>query len=183
MSRGLTPVSHKIQMDPTTGENRGFGFVLFASRADAEQALATMQGAVVGSRKIKLNWGKHEQKQRPALQQHPRQQQPQSQHQFWADGPAPAVVEGTAAAPLAGATRQVPSWLREELKRVQPKEGQEPGKAEQLQKGTPEVHVVASKRSRWEEEEEKDMNQKAEGLGEEGKRCGVRPSCLLAAGP
>lgn len=42
--------------DQTTGKSRGFGFVAFRERADAEQAIATMNGEWLGSRAIRCNW-------------------------------------------------------------------------------------------------------------------------------
>lgn len=42
--------------DQSTGKSRGFGFVAFRERADAEQAIATMNGEWLGSRAIRCNW-------------------------------------------------------------------------------------------------------------------------------
>lgn len=42
--------------DPVSGKSRGFGFVAFRDKADAEQAIATMNGEWLGSRAIRCNW-------------------------------------------------------------------------------------------------------------------------------
>ncbi|KAL1935284.1 hypothetical protein VTP01DRAFT_4424 [Rhizomucor pusillus] len=46
----------RVMWDQTTGKSRGFGFVAFRERADAEQAIATMNGEWLGSRAIRCNW-------------------------------------------------------------------------------------------------------------------------------
>lgn len=42
--------------DPVSGKSRGFGFVAFRDKTDAEQAIATMNGEWLGSRAIRCNW-------------------------------------------------------------------------------------------------------------------------------
>ncbi|KAI9492853.1 hypothetical protein BDB00DRAFT_929474 [Zychaea mexicana] len=46
----------RVMWDQSTGKSRGFGFVAFRERADAEQAIATMNGEWLGSRAIRCNW-------------------------------------------------------------------------------------------------------------------------------
>ncbi|CDS05996.1 hypothetical protein LRAMOSA08524 [Lichtheimia ramosa] len=46
----------RVMWDQTTGKSRGFGFVAFRERQDAEQAIATMNGEWLGSRAIRCNW-------------------------------------------------------------------------------------------------------------------------------
>ncbi|KAI9022814.1 hypothetical protein CLU79DRAFT_750900 [Phycomyces nitens] len=46
----------RVMWDQTTGKSRGFGFVAFRDKADAEQAIATMNGEWLGSRAIRCNW-------------------------------------------------------------------------------------------------------------------------------
>lgn len=42
--------------DPKTGRSRGFGFVVFRERAQAEKAISAMNGEFLGSRAIRCNW-------------------------------------------------------------------------------------------------------------------------------
>lgn len=42
--------------DQLSGKSRGFGFVVFKEKADAEKALAAMNGQWLGSRAIRCNW-------------------------------------------------------------------------------------------------------------------------------
>ena len=49
----------RVMWDHTTGRSRGYGFVAFASRADAEAALAVMHGALVGARRVRCGWAQH----------------------------------------------------------------------------------------------------------------------------
>lgn len=55
--------------DPVSGKSRGFGFVAFRDKTDAEQAIATMNGEWLGSRAIRCNWAtqKGKYKQIPTL--------------------------------------------------------------------------------------------------------------------
>lgn len=45
-----------IMWDPVSGKSRGFGFAVFREKADAEQAIATMNGEWLGTRAIRCNW-------------------------------------------------------------------------------------------------------------------------------
>ncbi|KAI8976001.1 hypothetical protein BDB01DRAFT_804989 [Pilobolus umbonatus] len=45
-----------VMWDPVSGKSRGFGFVAFRDKSDAEQAIATMNGELLGSRAIRCNW-------------------------------------------------------------------------------------------------------------------------------
>lgn len=42
--------------DQLSGKSRGFGFVVYKEKADAEKALAGMNGQWLGSRAIRCNW-------------------------------------------------------------------------------------------------------------------------------
>lgn len=53
--------------DMKTGRSRGYGFVAFRERADAEKALASMDGEWLGSRAIRCNWAN--QKGQPSISQ------------------------------------------------------------------------------------------------------------------
>jgi nucleolysin TIA-1/TIAR len=46
----------RIMADAATGKSRGYGFLAFRDRADAEQAIATMNGEWLGNRAIRVNW-------------------------------------------------------------------------------------------------------------------------------
>lgn len=42
--------------DNVSGNSKGYGFVAFRDKTDAEQAIATMNGEYLGSRPIRCNW-------------------------------------------------------------------------------------------------------------------------------
>jgi len=46
----------RVMMDNTTGRSRGYGFVGFRDRQEAEQAIEIMTGEVIGDRPIRCNW-------------------------------------------------------------------------------------------------------------------------------
>lgn len=46
----------RVMWDMGSGRSRGFGFVAFRDRQDAERALEQMQGEWLGSRAIRVNW-------------------------------------------------------------------------------------------------------------------------------
>ncbi|CAK0783496.1 hypothetical protein CVIRNUC_006695 [Coccomyxa viridis] len=51
----------RVMWDHNTGRTKGYGFVAFKARADAEKALAQMSGAMLGSRRIRCGWAQHKQ--------------------------------------------------------------------------------------------------------------------------
>lgn len=53
--------------DMKTGRSRGYGFVAFRERNDAEKALSSMDGEWLGSRAIRCNWAN--QKGQPSISQ------------------------------------------------------------------------------------------------------------------
>lgn len=53
--------------DMKTGRSRGYGFVAFRDRPDAEKALSSMDGEWLGSRAIRCNWAN--QKGQPSIAQ------------------------------------------------------------------------------------------------------------------
>lgn len=48
-----------VMWDMKTGRSRGYGFVNFKEKQDAEDALTTLNGALLGDRPIRLNWASH----------------------------------------------------------------------------------------------------------------------------
>ncbi|KAF1927729.1 uncharacterized protein M421DRAFT_174096 [Didymella exigua CBS 183.55] len=62
------PVSEaRVMWDMKTGRSRGYGFVAFRDRPDAERALSSMDGEWLGSRAIRCNWAN--QKGQPSISQ------------------------------------------------------------------------------------------------------------------
>merc|ERR1712048_121935 len=51
-----TVVNVKVVRDLATFQSKGFGFVSFTSKEDAEQAIITMNGQQLGKKAIKTNW-------------------------------------------------------------------------------------------------------------------------------
>ncbi|KAJ3071690.1 hypothetical protein HDU98_004949 [Podochytrium sp. JEL0797] len=46
----------RVMWDPNSGRSRGYGFVAFKERADAERAIAAMNNQWLGSRCVRVNW-------------------------------------------------------------------------------------------------------------------------------
>lgn len=46
----------RVMWDQNSGKSRGFGFVSFEDRMDADKAIASMNGVVLGSKSIRCNW-------------------------------------------------------------------------------------------------------------------------------
>ncbi|TIC25805.1 hypothetical protein E3Q11_03292 [Wallemia mellicola] len=46
----------RVMWDMNTGKSRGYGFLSFREKTDAEQAISTMNGEWLGSRAIRVNW-------------------------------------------------------------------------------------------------------------------------------
>lgn len=57
----------RVMWDMKTGRSRGYGFVAFRERQDAEKALSSMDGEWLGSRAIRCNWAN--QKGQPSISQ------------------------------------------------------------------------------------------------------------------
>ncbi|KAJ8098450.1 hypothetical protein POJ06DRAFT_151763 [Lipomyces tetrasporus] len=66
----------RVMWDLKTGRSRGYGFVSFRERSDAEKAKTTMDGEWLGSRTIRCNWANQRGANATGLQQ----QQPNSHH-------------------------------------------------------------------------------------------------------
>ena len=49
----------RVMVDLTTNKSRGFGFVSFGSKDEAEKAIDEMNGCFVGSRQVRCNWASH----------------------------------------------------------------------------------------------------------------------------
>lgn len=63
----------RVMWDMKTGRSRGYGFVAFRDRSDAEKALSSMDGEWLGSRAIRCNWAN--QKGQPSIAQQATMQQ------------------------------------------------------------------------------------------------------------
>lgn len=46
----------RVMWDMNSGKSRGYGFLAFRDKSDAEQAIETMNGEWLGSRAIRVNW-------------------------------------------------------------------------------------------------------------------------------
>lgn len=46
----------RVMWDMNSGKSRGYGFLAFKDKADAEQAISTMNGEWLGARAIRVNW-------------------------------------------------------------------------------------------------------------------------------
>lgn len=57
----------RVMWDMKTGRSRGYGFVAFRDRPEAEKALSSMDGEWLGSRAIRCNWAN--QKGQPSMAQ------------------------------------------------------------------------------------------------------------------
>jgi nucleolysin TIA-1/TIAR len=95
----------RVMWDMKTGRSRGYGFVAFRDRADAEKALSSMDGEWLGSRAIRCNWAN--QKGQPSFSQ----QQAMAQM-----GMTPTTPYGHHSFPTQGAqsydmvVQQTPQW-------------------------------------------------------------------------
>lgn len=45
-----------VMRDTMSGNSRGFGFVAYREKSEADQAIASMNGELLGSRNIRVNW-------------------------------------------------------------------------------------------------------------------------------
>ncbi|KAF8649736.1 hypothetical protein AX16_005507 [Volvariella volvacea WC 439] len=75
----------RVMWDMNSGKSRGYGFLAFRDKTDAEQAIATMNGEWLGSRAIRVNWANQKTQGTPASSSAP---------------VAPRPVGGTAPAPI-----------------------------------------------------------------------------------
>ncbi|CEP13864.1 hypothetical protein [Parasitella parasitica] len=49
-------VNAHVMRDTMSGNSRGFGFVAYREKSEADQAIASMNGELLGSRNIRVNW-------------------------------------------------------------------------------------------------------------------------------
>lgn len=82
----------RVMWDMKTGRTRGYGFVAYRDRGEAEKALASMDGEWLGSRAIRCNWAN--QKGQPSISQQQAMAAmgitpttPYGHHQFPTQGP------------------------------------------------------------------------------------------------
>ncbi|THU94864.1 polyadenylate-binding protein [Dendrothele bispora CBS 962.96] len=62
----------RVMWDMNSGKSRGYGFLAFRDKTDAEQAIATMNGEWLGSRAIRVNWANQKTQGSPAIASPPR---------------------------------------------------------------------------------------------------------------
>ena len=81
----------RVMWDMKTGRSRGYGFVAYRERLDAEKAISAMNGEWLGSRAIRCNWAN--QKGQPSMSQQQTMQSmgmtpttPYGHHQFPSQG-------------------------------------------------------------------------------------------------
>ena len=55
-----TVTDARVMWDKDSGKSRGYGFLAFVDKTDAEQAIANMNGEKLGSREIRVNWANQE---------------------------------------------------------------------------------------------------------------------------
>jgi len=79
----------RVMWDMNSGKSRGYGFLAFRDKTDAEQAIATMNGEWLGSRAIRVNWANQKTQGAP----------PTSSSPHSTSGPAPS-LGGGAPAPI-----------------------------------------------------------------------------------
>ncbi|KAF8167895.1 polyadenylate-binding protein [Crassisporium funariophilum] len=63
----------RVMWDMNSGKSRGYGFLAFRDKTDAEQAIATMNGEWLGSRAIRVNWANQKTQGAPPGSSSPRQ--------------------------------------------------------------------------------------------------------------
>ncbi|KAG0345690.1 hypothetical protein BG004_003285 [Podila humilis] len=59
----------RVMWDSNSGKSRGYGFAAYKERGDAERAIATMNGHVLGNRTIRCNWASQRGMPGPAFHQ------------------------------------------------------------------------------------------------------------------
>ena len=63
----------RVMWDMNSGKSRGYGFLAFRDKTDAEQAIATMNGEWLGSRAIRVNWANQKTQGAPPTSSSPHQ--------------------------------------------------------------------------------------------------------------
>jgi len=74
----------RVMWDMNSGKSRGYGFLAFRDKTDAEQAIATMNGEWLGSRAIRVNWANQKTQSGPVTTPRP----------LGGGAPAPANFQG-----------------------------------------------------------------------------------------
>jgi len=55
----------RVMIDPNTGRSRGFGFISYRTKQEAESALGQMNGEWLGSRAVRVNWANQKSQNQP----------------------------------------------------------------------------------------------------------------------
>lgn len=83
----------RVMWDMNSGKSRGYGFLAFRDKTDAEQAIATMNGEWLGSRAIRVNWANQKTQGAPSSGSVPTPVSPRP-------GAGPVGLVGSAPAPI-----------------------------------------------------------------------------------
>jgi nucleolysin TIA-1/TIAR len=78
----------RVMWDMNSGKSRGYGFLAFRDKTDAEQAIATMNGEWLGSRAIRVNWANQKTQGAPPVTTN----RPQGGGSISLGAPAPAPI-------------------------------------------------------------------------------------------
>ncbi|KAF9113915.1 hypothetical protein BGX27_000514 [Mortierella sp. AM989] len=65
-----TMTDARVMWDSNSGKSRGYGFAAYKERSDAERAMASMNGQVLGNRAVRCNWASQRGMPGPAFNQH-----------------------------------------------------------------------------------------------------------------
>ncbi|KAJ6574845.1 hypothetical protein B0H19DRAFT_1126001 [Mycena capillaripes] len=90
----------RVMWDMNSGKSRGYGFLAFRDKTDAEQAIATMNGEWLGSRAIRVNWANQKTQGAPASGMPGMPGMPAMSSPRPTGGGAPPVSMGSAPAPI-----------------------------------------------------------------------------------
>ncbi|KAG0195819.1 hypothetical protein BGX28_000574 [Mortierella sp. GBA30] len=65
-----TMTDARVMWDANSGKSRGYGFAAYKERADAERAITSMNGQILGNRAVRCNWASQRGMPGPAFHHH-----------------------------------------------------------------------------------------------------------------